>query len=260
MGRRLLRIRKRTRTIAIALGLGLAIPVTLALLVGFSLARAAPSWWRQYTLDDKLRARATSVENAAVSMLSKTRPTDPSLQPGDPWKSAPWSIAIRDDDASAWLTARLGNWLASDQGFKDWPEGLGRPQIKFENGQLRLGAMLRFEKGNRVLSAAIEPEFRDDGSLWLRTDWIHIGRLPLPAGPMLARAQSAIDQRMPGDLADNEHAVSLFKILRGDAPLAQHPVLRIDEGRAVRLLALRLLDGHIELDCQTVSQEALARN
>lgn len=260
MGRRLLRIRRRTRTIAIASGLGLAVVVTLLLVVGFSLTRAAPSWWRQYTLDDRLRSHATAVENAAVSQLSRTRPADTNLKAGEPWRSAPWSIAIKDGDASAWLTARLQNWLAGDQGFRDWPEGLGRPQIRFEEGRLHLGASLHFEKGDRVLSAAVEPEFRDDGSLWLKTDWIHIGRLPLPAGPMLARAEDAIDQRIPGDLADNAHASSLFAILRGEAPLAQRPVLRIDEGRAVRLLALRLLDGRIELDCQTISREALARN
>lgn len=260
MGRRLLRIRRRTRTIAIASGLSLAVVVTLLLVVGFSLARAAPSWWRQYTLDDRLRAHATTVENAAVSQLSRARPADASLKPGDPWRSAPWSIALKDEDASAWLTARLQNWLAGDQGFRDWPEGLGRPQIRFEDGRLRLGASIRFDDGERVLSAAVEPEFRDDGSLWLKTDWIHVGRLPLPAGPMLARAEHSIDRHVPGDLSGNAHATSLFSILRGEAPLAQRPALRVDEGRAVRLLALRLLDGRIELDCQTVSRDALARN
>jgi hypothetical protein len=270
MRRRLLRIRRRIRTIAIAAGLALAGVAALALLTASSLVRASPSWWRHYALDPELRDHATAVENAAISQLYRTRPADPDWQrdPGDaPWRSAPWSIALKDEDASAWLTARLRDWMEgeADRGRLDaWPEGLGQPQVRFEAGRLRLGAALRFENGSRVISAAIEPEFRDDGSLWLDTDWITIGRLPLPAGPVLARADRAIRDELPGDIAqaisDDAEQVGFFDILRGEAPLARTPVLRLDDGRAVRLLGLRLRDGRLEVDCQTVARQTAARD
>lgn len=247
--------------------LALIVPVSLLLVLGFSLVRSSPSWWRHYTLNDELVAHATAVENAAVSQLTRTRATDPSWDQTDttePWRSAPWSIALRDEDASAWLTARLREWIEGDVGLEDWPEGLGQPQVRFEKGRLRLGAALRFEKDTRVVSAAITPEFHEDGSLWLRTDWVHIGRFPLPAGPMLAHA----DREVRGDLAQSDaeaiaadaDAVGFFDILRGKAPLAQRPILRLDDGRAVRLLGFRLSEGRIELDCQTVARESVARN
>ncbi len=260
MGRSVRSIRRRIRAIAISTGLCLAAAAALLLVIASSLSRAAPSWWRQYALDTELRDRATAVENAAVSQFYRARPADPAMDPDnddEPWRSAPWSIALRDEDASAWLTARLREWVESDAAIEGWPEGLGQPQVHFENGRLRLGADLRFERGQRVVSVAITPEFREDGSLWLLTDWVHIGRLPLPAGPMLARAGEAIEEEMPAELADelavDAERAGFFDILRGRAPLARRPELRLDEGRAVRLLGLRLMDGRIEIDCQTIS-------
>lgn len=248
------------------MGLTLAALVTLGLLFTTSLAHTAPSWWRHYTLSDDLRAHATQVENAAVSQLTKTRPADPAwtnAHEGEPWRSERWSIAIREEDANAWLTGRLRNWIAGDDTLDIWPEGLTQPQVKFENGVLRLGASLKFERGRRVLSAAILPEFRDDGSLWLRTDWVHIGRLPLPAGPMLARADRALRNELPDGVGASVTAgaelAGFFDILRGNAPLSTNPTLRLDDGRSVRLLDLRLREGRAEIDCRTTAQRTATR-
>jgi hypothetical protein len=266
MGRRLLRFRRRTRRIAVVSGLSLTVVISTALLLAASLAQTAPSWWRRYTLDDDLRAHATSVENAAVSQLTKTRPADPAWAEspgGEPWRSERWSIALREEDANAWLTGRLANWIAGDDAFDIWPEGLDQPQVHFERGAMRLGAQLRFEKGRRVLSAAIRPEFRENGSLWLRTDWVHIGRLPLPAGPMLARADDAIRDELPDEIGESfsagTEAAGFFDILRGNAPLSTDPTIRLDDGRSIRLLDLRLKEGRIEIDCQTVARRTAAR-
>jgi hypothetical protein len=266
MGRRLLRFRRRTRRIAIAVGLSLAVAITACLLFASSLARTAPSWWRRYTLDDDLRSHATRVENAAVSQLTRARPADPAWSPaqdGEPWRSERWSIAIREEDANAWLTGRLRNWIAGDDALDVWPEGLDQPQVRFENGAMRLGAKLTFQKGERVVSAAIRPEFREDGSLWVRTDWVHIGRLPLPAGPMLAHANSTIRDELPEGIgesvSEDAEAAGFFEMLRGDAPLSMNPTLRLDDGRAVRLLDLRLKEGRIEIDCQTIARRTAAR-
>ena len=266
MRRRLLRLRRRIRPIAIGAGLACAAIAALLLITASSLVRLSPSWWRHYTLDTGLKDHAARVENAAISHLYRARPADPALtDDGAPWRSAPWSIALREEDASAWLTARLPDWLEGDAGkIAEWPEGLGQPQVRFENGRPRVGAALRFEQGDRVISAAITPEFHDDGSLWLRTDWIHIGRLPLPAGPMLTHADRAIADEMPEELADeiarDAERAGFFEILRGEAPLVREPVLRLDDGRAVRLLALRLTDGRIEIDCQTIARNRASRN
>ena len=264
--RQLLRFRRRTRRIAIAAGLSLAVVVTFTALFAASLARTAPSWWRRYTLDDGLREHATRVENAAVSQLTRTRPADPAWTAGDdntPWRSERWSIAIREEDANAWLTGRLRNWIAGDDALDIWPEGLAQPQVQFQDGALRLGAQLTFERGQRVLSATIRPEFREDGSLWLRTNWVHVGRLPLPARPMLARADRSIRDELPDDVGESlsagAEAAGIFDILRGDAPLSNSPTLRLDDGRAVRLLGLRLREDRIEIDCQTIARRTAAR-
>ena len=208
------------------------------------------------------RGHATAVENAAVSQLYRQRPADEAWlndpDPG-PWRSAPWSVALKDDDASAWLTARLPEWVDGQADLDGWPDTLDQPQIHFVDGLMRIGVLLHGEDGDRFLTASVRPELRDDGSLWLHTRWIHIGRLPVPASLLLARAGSHLDAYLPGTLADDPHSARLIDILRGNAPLALKPEMRLEDGRVVRLLGLRVRDGRIELNCQTESTHALAK-
>jgi hypothetical protein len=247
MGRRLLRITKNLRSRLIAASLVLAATLTLAGLLAATLTRTAPAWWRQYRPTPELRTLASDVENAAISTLYRQRPPDPAAQPA----SAPWSVAVRDQDASAWLIARLPEWMNGNADLPDWPDSLGQPQIRFEPGLVRVGVLFRRENGDRVLTASVRPVLAPDGSLWLRTAWIHIGRLPVPAALILRNAERQLLPYLPGDLADERSAASLLAILRGDAPLARTPALRLEDGRAVHLLGLRVLEGRVEFDCRT---------
>lgn len=261
MDRRVLRFRRKLKARLIAAGLTLAVAITLAGLLAASLTRAAPSWWRLYRPTAELRDHAADFENAAVSQLYRRRPDDPDwVRSGrtGPWRSTPWSIFIRDEDASAWLTARLPEWINGQEGLA-WPIALSQPQVSFHDGVVRLGVLLRNDDRPRILTASVRPEIRPDGSLWLRSRWIHIGRLPVPAAFLLARAESRLDGYLPDDVADDPFSHRFIEILRGRAPLAQRPEMRLDDGRTVRLLAVRVLDGRIELDCRTEARDALAQ-
>lgn len=251
------------RTRLIAAGLSLAVAITIVGLVSATLARTAPSWWRQYRPTPELRERATAVENAAVSRLYAQHPSDPAWQadPGDgPWRSARWSIALKDEDASAWLTARLPEWIDGHAETPRWPASLGRPQVRFEPGIVRLGVTLRRDDGERVLTATVRPVLREDGSLWLRAHWIHIGRLPIPATLLLNRVGDRLERYLPGPLADDPHSAGFIAALRGRAPLANEPTVRLEDGRLVRLVGLRVTEGRIEIDCRTESRALKARD
>lgn len=261
MGRRLLRFRRRLKARLIAAGLTLAVVVTVVGLLGATLARAAPAWWRQYRPTPELREHATKVENAAVSNLYRQRPPDPDWDPAEQrgqWRSEVWSISLKDDDASAWLTSRLPEWIDGQADLSGWPDTLGQPQVHFAAGVVRIGVLLRREGGDRILTASARPEIRADGSLWFRTDWIHVGRLPVPARLLLTRAQRRLDTYLPENIADDPYSAGFLDVLRGAAPLAARPQLKLEDGRVVRLLGVRVLAGRIEFDCRTESQDTLA--
>ncbi len=261
MDRRVLRFRRKLKARLIAAGLTIAVVITLAGLIAASLSRAAPSWWRVYRPTPALRDHAADFENAVVSQLYRRRDDDPGWLRsgrGGPWRSAPWSVFIRDEDASAWLTTRLPEWINGQDGLA-WPISLSQPQVAFRGGVVRLGVLIRTDRGSRILTAAVKPEIHDDGSLWLRSRRIHIGRLPVPAAFILARAERRLGEVLPDDIAEDPFSRKFIEILRGRAPLAREPVMRLDDGRAVRLLGLRVLDGRIELDCRTESTGPLVR-
>lgn len=260
---RLVRFRRRLRTRLIAAGLSLAVAITILGLVSATLSRAAPSWWRQFRPTPELRERATAVENAAISRLYAHHPPDPAwlANPGDePWRSAQWSIALKDEDASAWLTARLPEWVDAHAEIPRWPVALGRPQVRFETGLVRIGVTLRRDDGERVLTASVRPVLREDGSLWLRAHWIHVGRLPIPATLLLNRVGERLDRYLPTPIADDPHSAGFIAVLRGRAPLAVEPTVRLEDGRLVRLVGLRVTEGRIEIDCRTESRTLNARN
>ncbi|USO00229.1 MAG: hypothetical protein H6810_06100 [Phycisphaeraceae bacterium] len=260
---RLRRIRRKLKARLIAAGLSLAIIITIGGLFGAILARAAPSWWRQYRPTDELRERAVRIENAAITHLTLVRPADPEWERADdpgPWHSKAWSIMVKEADASAWLTARLPEWIDGQADLSGWPDALSQPQVHFDDGLIRLGVLLRRHDGDRILTASFRPQIDANGSLWLHTNWVHVGRLPLPAQLILARAGHRLESYLPESIADDPYSASFIDVLRGKAPLAIKPELSLQDGRVVRLLAIRVREGRIELDCRTESRDTLAKH
>jgi len=263
MGRRVLRFRRKLRTRLIVAGLALTAIISVAGLTSTVLTRAAPSWWRIYRPSAALNDRGAAVENAAVTHLYRQRQPDPAwvdTTDSGPRRSQVWSIAMTDEDASAWLTARLPAWIESQGELPEWPESLGRPQVRFDDGVVRVGVAVQRDDGAHILSANFRPDIRPDGSVWLRTNWVHIGRLPVPAGLVLDRAASRVRDRLPDTLAKDPHTADLARILAGDIPLAEEPVMNLEDGRAVRLVGLRVMPGPVELDLRTEIDNTLAKN
>jgi hypothetical protein len=262
MSVRVIRLRKRIKARLVVAGLAVAAALSVAGLTAAGLTRSAPSWWRIYRPTPELIEHGAAVENAVISLLYRQRDADPAwaADPTGPWRSETWSRAIRDEDASAWLATRLPAWVEGHAEVPDWPDGLGKPQVRFDDGIVRIGVAYQRDGGERVVSANFRPSVRADGSVWLRTSWVHMGRLPVPAGLVLGQAATRLKNRLPESLADDPNALALARILAGDVPLAKDPVMHLEDGRAVRLLGVRVTPGRIELDLRTELESTLAKN
>jgi hypothetical protein len=213
----------------------IAILLTCALIGGANwLISRNPSWWRDVKpLDPETSYTAEQVENGVVTQLSLARPADGESKG---YKSQPWSVSLTDSDANAWLATRLKQWT-ENRGVA-WPAGISDPQVSFSEGVVHLGVRTH----GQVVSVALAPTFRPDGSLWLAVEGTALGGLPLPTDHVLTNIESGA--RTP----KTQHALD---IIQGKEALLKDPVIKLEDGRVVRLLKLIPKDGRLEVTCRT---------
>lgn len=246
------RVRRRLIGVLVALA---GIFVLLAA-PAFWLANARPTWWP--TAPPDLAAatlRARSLENGLVTLLTEVRPINRATG-----LSAPWSVAMHADDATAWLVARLPQWAAQQQHLGVWPAQIAETRAWFGPDALWLGARLRTNGTDQFIAARLEPEIRADNALWLPARSISIGRLPLPAAIMFSRAGTGpgfaadmlgTDRQVPPALWQRPEALHATRAIASLEPLLADPSIDLHDGRRVRLLSVRVEQGRLLLVCRT---------
>lgn len=255
---------RRLRRLAVVVGLSLAALMTLGWLVVSTMVRSSPLWWRQVTPSDAQTQRvAQEVENAVGTHIHLGR--DGGVGPDGVWRSEPWSVSIPAVDANAWLNARLPKWIESLEPGMRLPRGVREVQVEFSDGAISVGVGYVSpgpRGGNegagraRVLWAVlgarmIGPLGDAEGSLVLSLERAYVGRLPVPLG-MVSTELFGLDESADGgtDGAGSSGRRLLRAILAGE-PLERAPVLKLEDGRRVRLTGVRARAGRLELTCVT---------
>ncbi|MEZ6242510.1 MAG: hypothetical protein R3B57_05645 [Phycisphaerales bacterium] len=251
------RVARRRRLVTIFAWTCVAIALLLAgswIIVG-SMTRAAPAWWRRIDPDDiKTVQRANDLEGAISHHISMVRPGSTEQPDGGPpgvWRTEPWTVAMRAEDANAWLNVRLPVWMARENERFEWPEEMSDLQVHFDAPLIRIGAKVYADGREHYLSATLTPELREDGSLWVKADWVHVGRLPIPASWVLGEAEARAEDLIPEELRDVPQARTFFRIVAGEEPMAERPVVRLPDNRRVRLVALKAEKGWVAITCRT---------
>lgn len=223
--------------------------VSVAVAIGFAMARSAPSWWVDVDAADPRNIElAELVQNGALSHLFEDRQ---SLVGG----SVEWPVKMTDEAANAWLNIKLPEWFAKISDGLAWPDSVQQLQMVFDNGTVRIGARVRTEIGTRIYSCAIVPELHEDGSLWMKAHTVSMGRLTLPAGWVLSGADASAAKYIPEQLRGTAEAEALFEKLTGQLPLFDVAEVSLGDGRRVRLLGLRVRDGTVIAHCVTKNPE-----
>jgi hypothetical protein len=260
--------RKRTRKRVIIGSAMLVLVLAGAGVTMFVLSRRAPSWWSPSDpTSPRVIERAQAIENGAATQLTKIRQSESGA---DAKASAPWTVSISESDANAWLAARLPKWLESQAAdaessgkkpFK-WPKELGQLQVRFADGAIWMGASVQPKSLGappQIFSASIDAVLRDDGSLWLPARFVSMGRLNLPASWMLSGTSNARKPLriadVPGNLRDLPQTKDVLNILTGQTPALRRPIIRIGDGRRVKLLAIESRDGVLLITCQTLARD-----
>jgi len=250
------------RAVLVGAGVGLVAVASVGVVAAYLLSGSRPGWWPEIdTRDPAFVESAERVHNGLASELHRSRA---GASDGALWKSEPWRMAVRTGDANAWLAVEMRRWMEDRAAEKARLLGeVGDVVVSFSNGKILAGASVDTPEGQRYLWTTLTPEVDTWGSLWLRAETVHVGRLPMPAMWVLESAASELgdsDQDpsfIPASVADLPETRELIRTLLGERPMLELPVLRLIDGRRVRLLALEPRDGYVEFLCRT--ERTLAR-
>lgn len=240
----------------IALGVAMSLGAGMALIAGYQMVTRAPDWWRQVDPGDPMTIRiGEAIENAIVTQLHRVeRETDEAYEGSESgaWRSREWAFAITASDANAWLNTRLPKWLQDSEPDLDWPRAVHELQVDFDEALIRVGVLLRGRGGERqIVSATLTPELREDGSLWMRAAWVHIGRLPVPASWVLDQGEVQTRRHLGEQAAEVSRQEALFRVFAGDLPAMEDASVRLGDGRRVRIMRLQPRRGRLEVVCRT---------
>lgn len=217
-----------------------------AFLGGWVLIRHAPSWWRTVRKDDPATIEAARrLQDAVATQLHLIRGS------GDDGTGEVWAVSIKAGDANAWLNASLPRWLAHQHKAFDWPRELAELQVEFDDGVVRVGALVAIAGERRIFSATLEPVLSAAGELWMEASWVRVGRLAVPAGLVIDRARAQRERIVPEPVRDLPETIHMFDAFAGRLPMAREAVVRLGDGRLVRLLKIRARDGRLEVTFRT---------
>ncbi len=243
----------RLRLYVVTGAIALAAAACSAVLIAIALAQEAPSWWRSHDwAAPQVGQSATELENRLMSAIYQARPPAPPSSTGAD-EPITWTVPISAADANAWLNARMPKWLRNQSQTFEWPEQVEELQVEFRDDVILIGMKVRYADSSQFISATLQPAIREaDGSLWMPATIVSVGRLPLPASWILSERSGGFpEESIPEELRDLPEAKSLAAVFSGRIPAAQSPVIKLADGRRVRLLSLTSKGGTLEMTCRT---------
>jgi len=234
-------IENRRRLISGAV-VALAAVCTLVIGVGWWLVGQPPDWWEEIdTRSPAIESTSRAVENWAVSTMTRSRSP-----------SEPWAVTLTEDDANAWLGVRLPLWVTSERG--EWPEQIRSVRVRFQDGLIVVGADIREPNAStpRVVAAAIRLTIDADGAARASIEWTQINRLKLPGSVGVNRISEWIES--VGE--DDEAAERIASLMRGDLS-SDSLNWKLEDGRRVRVHAIKVAEEQVQLTCTTVPPRTL---
>lgn len=199
-------------------------------MVAWSRAARAPDWWPGLDpTDPAVVAEAEKLERAFANQVSLPREGD-----GD------WRVKVGADSANAWLAVRLRVWVEGEG--VAWPDGVEQVRAGFRGDRVALGMRVT---GGGVVWAEFTPEVRRDGSVWLEAHGAWVGTQRVPWSWALDGMERELAIHAP------EAAGTLASVLAGETPLMVEPVVRLPDGRRVRVLELRSVEGGVGVAMRT---------
>jgi len=228
------RIGRRLAVVLILLGLfGLWLVVRIS---------AEPSWWQPPDASDEAVVElGHGTEMDVIAAVHRIRTAvDPV-----------WHYRLRNENMNAWLAVNLPRWFEHHEG-RPWPDNISLPLVSARTSGFNIGLKLPEQIGTKILAVRVLPTFEEDGRLRLHLDRVALGRVSVPgaaAEALLNLAREAFHHD-----AEARDVDRIAAILFGEQTVS--PILRLNDGRVVRLEAIELEDQSVVFTCRTLRDAA----
>jgi hypothetical protein len=244
-------VTRRARKWLISGAMAGVVAACVMVLGAMALMRAAPQWWRTVLREDPATIKlATLVENSLISVATAEWPEAPAPD-GGVRLSRPWTVEVNAAEVNAWLNVRLPLWLANQKDTFHWPRNMSDVQVDFAQDRITIGARVRAGERSQVLTATLSPVLDQEGRLYTPARWVNVGRLSIPASWVLDTAQGSAKSYIPPELLRLPETRQVFEAFEGSGPLVQHAVVKLGDGRRVRVLKVQPREGKLLVTCQT---------
>jgi hypothetical protein len=131
------------------------------------------------------------------------------------------------------------------------PEAFGIPQVRIDEDGIDLAIEVSLGGRSGVLVSRLTPRIVD-GQMHLNLQEAGVGRLRASGKPA-EKLIGAVERIIPGGAADDEAIQRFLDLLSGAQGIPS--LLNLSDGRRVKLIALTLGDGVIEIACRTLPAE-----
>lgn len=218
-----------------------AIGVVTAIVV-WRQATQRPEWW-DASLPESPPVPASDVgadvEMQITTQMTQERPADDS-----------WTINITEQQASAWLTGRLPDWLLNRSAGV--PAAWTRTAIRFTDAELHIVAEVT-PKGSstRYVGVVIQPSIQADGSLRLQSQAATLGRLRTPFSVIADRLKPQLDKLTTQTGSSGEHSQAVQEFIETHGITINPAEFELDDGRKVRITGITIEPGSMRLTCKT---------
>jgi hypothetical protein len=198
---------------------------------GWWLVRAAPRYWTTVNAGDpEIRQRAAAVESFVSTQTTHVRPD-----------MERWSIELTQDQVNAWLATRLPMWLANQGVEQSVIEFVPSVLVHVGDEKVEFAAELKLNGKTQIVQfvyRAADGEGPEPVRLTL--EGVYAGRLPLPVDWTIEQIKQRLSAR-------GREAADQLRSLLESIDL----VLKLDDGRMVKVVDMALRDGKAILTCQT---------
>lgn len=204
----------------------------------YALTMRSPSWFRSDIADmAESRRIAQRLENRLISEAYRFRGAPTTGADGVRRTGEGWVVRVTEEEARAWLTTKLGEWLANRDPPIRMTREISELQAHFGSGRAWLAG--RFEERVYTVSSGIG--VRESG-VWLTGVRAGLGSLSLPIA-WGGAGLIGIDGLEGGGW--------IWKAATGREPLLAGGTIRLEDGRRVRVVGVQVLPGVLEVECRT---------
>ncbi len=189
-----------------------------------------PEWWSPLPIGPDTAHSAEVFEQRVVNEGHRVRGLEDS-----------WDLTLEETGANGWLFTRLKDWMRSQVPPLSLGEGVRSVRVMFRAEVAYVAAEL---EGGRIATVGVKPAIDDRGRLVLAVQSASVGRLGLPA-VWATRALSPSSSRGGGG--------GWLRFEEGRVVL-EEPVLKLADGRRVRIVGIEAREGSLVLRCKTVGR------